>query len=150
MNKTLITWVIIVLLVIGGIMIVKNTGDESSRVEIDSGAQSAAPGVNTEIVPPVSTSTPVIVKAFTVNGSNFSFTPSTMTVNKGDTVRITFVNQNGMHDWRLDEFNANTSVIQGGQSETIEFVADKTGSFEYYCSVGQHRQNGMKGTLVVQ
>jgi uncharacterized cupredoxin-like copper-binding protein len=32
----------------------------------------------------------------------------------------------------------------------VQFVADKTGTFEFYCSVGNHRQMGMVGTLVVQ
>jgi plastocyanin len=89
------------------------------------------------------------VKEFTVTGSNFKFSPATMSVKKGDTVKITFINSGGMHDWVIDEFDARTSVIQDGAQETITFVADKTGSFEYYCSVGQHRANGMKGTLTV-
>ncbi|MEY4731380.1 MAG: hypothetical protein RL681_326, partial [Candidatus Parcubacteria bacterium] len=46
-------------------------------------------------------------------------------------------------------FNAATKVLTDGQSETIEFVANKAGTFEYYCSVGSHRQMGMKGTLTV-
>lgn len=90
------------------------------------------------------------VKEFTVTGKNFSFAPAAMTVNKGDRVRITFVNDSGTHDLVIDEFNVRTKVIQGGAKETIEFVADKTGSFEYYCSIGQHRQMGMKGTLTVK
>lgn len=90
------------------------------------------------------------VKTFTVNGSNFTFAPASMTVNKGDRVRIVFNNVGGNHDLVIDEFNARTKVIGNGQSETIEFTADKTGSFEYYCSVGTHRQMGMKGTLIVK
>lgn len=90
------------------------------------------------------------VKEFTVTGKNFAFAPAAMTVNKGDRVRITFVNDSGTHDLVIDEFNARTKIIQGGAQETIEFVADKTGSFEYYCSVGQHREMGMKGTLTVK
>ncbi len=97
-----------------------------------------------------STSTTSTVKEFTVIGENYSFSPSTLTVNKGDRVRITFQNKEGNHDWRLDEFSAKTSVIGTGKSQTIEFVADKAGSFEYYCSVGNHRQMGMKGTLTVK
>ena len=88
-------------------------------------------------------------KSFTVTGSNFVFSPKTMTVKKGDTVKITFVNSGGTHDWNLDEFNAHSGIIQGGASKTVTFVADKAGSFEYYCAVGQHRQMGMKGTLTV-
>ena len=59
------------------------------------------------------------------------------------------INQQGQHDWRLDEFNAATKVLKTGEEETIEFIANKTGQFEYYCSVGTHRQMGMKGTLTV-
>jgi len=89
------------------------------------------------------------VKTFTVTGGNFEFTPATMSVKKGDTVRITFMNVEGFHDFVLNEFTVATKQIQGGTEEVVEFVADKTGSFEYYCSVGKHREMGMKGTLIV-
>jgi plastocyanin len=90
------------------------------------------------------------VKEFTVTGSNFMFDPSQMRVKLGDRVRVTFVNAGGTHDWKIDEFNVGTKVIQGGQQETVEFVADRAGQFEYYCSVGTHRQMGMRGTLTVE
>lgn len=91
------------------------------------------------------------VKEFTVDGSNFKFEPSTMTVNKGDTVKVTFKNTGGFHDFVIDEFaGAKTKQIGANASETIEFVADKAGTFEYYCSVGNHRGMGMKGTLTVK
>lgn len=84
-----------------------------------------------------------------VEGSSFKFAPNRIEVKKGDTVEIVFKNTTGFHDFVIDEFDARTSQIQAGQTETITFVADKAGSFEYYCSVGTHRQMGMKGTLVV-
>jgi len=90
------------------------------------------------------------VKEFTVTGSSFKFSPATLTVNKGDTVRITFKNSGGMHDFVIDEFNASTKIIQSGETDTVEFTADKAGTFEYYCSVGNHRQMGMVGTLTVK
>ena len=90
------------------------------------------------------------VKEFTVEGQPFSFTPNKITVKRGDTVKINFVNKEGFHDFTIDEFNARTKQLQAGQSETIEFVADQTGEFEYYCSVGNHRAQGMVGTLTVQ
>jgi plastocyanin len=88
-------------------------------------------------------------KEFTVTGGNFEFTPAAMTVKKGDTVRITFKNVEGFHDFVIDEFDVATKQIQGGAEEVVEFVADEAGSFEYYCSVGSHRAMGMKGTLTV-
>lgn len=90
------------------------------------------------------------VREFTVIGDNFKFDISSITVKKGETVRVTFKNSTGTHDWVLDEFpGARTKVIGANQEETIEFVADKAGTFEYYCSVGKHRELGMKGTLTV-
>ncbi len=99
---------------------------------------------------PTATGSTAQEKTFTVEGGEFYFKPTQLTVNKGDKVKIVFNNANGFHDFVIDEFNVRTSRIQGGQSATVEFTADKNGSFEYYCSVGQHRAMGMKGTLVVQ
>lgn len=90
------------------------------------------------------------VKEFTVTGSGFKFNPATLTVNKGDMVKITFVNSGGSHDFTLDEFDVQTKTLNTGQQETVEFMADTAGSFEYYCSVANHRSMGMKGTLIVQ
>ncbi len=92
----------------------------------------------------------VNVKSFAVLGSPFKFSLSEIKVKKGDTVRIIFRNMEGTHDWKIDEFNVATKVLSVGQEETIEFIAGKTGRFEYYCSVGTHRQAGMKGALVVE
>jgi nitrosocyanin len=90
------------------------------------------------------------VKTFNVSGTGFQFNPKLITVQKGDTVKIVFNNTGGQHDFVIDEFNVRTPVINAGATSTVQFVADKTGSFEYYCSVGNHRQLGMEGTLVVQ
>lgn len=42
-----------------------------------------------------------------------------------------------------------TTQVNTGATTSVEFVADQVGNFEYYCSVGQHRANGMVGTLTV-
>ncbi|TSC82274.1 MAG: plastocyanin [Parcubacteria group bacterium Gr01-1014_20] len=90
------------------------------------------------------------VKEFTVEARSFKFSVSEMRVKSGDTVRVVFKNAEGFHDWKLDEFGVKTKQLQAGQEETVEFKVDKTGTFEYYCSVGQHRANGMKGRLIVE
>ena len=89
------------------------------------------------------------VKEFTVHAGNFFFAPKTLSVKKGDTVKITLVNDDGFHDLRIDEFNVATPRISGGAKASVTFTATKTGTFEYYCSVGDHRAMGMKGTLTV-
>ena len=89
------------------------------------------------------------VKEFVVTGQNFSFSPSVITVKKGDKVKITFKNTSGFHDFVIDNYGVATKQTQSPTTEVLEFTADKIGSFEYYCSVGTHRAMGMKGTLVV-
>lgn len=88
-------------------------------------------------------------KVFTVEGGNFKFSPNELTVNKGDVVRIIFKNIEGTHDWVSDDFNARTKIIKAGETDEIVFTADKSGNFEYYCSVGKHREMGMVGKLIV-
>lgn len=90
------------------------------------------------------------VKVFSIIGQNFSFTPSLIKVKKGDKVKIIFENTSGFHDFKIDAYGVATPQTQSPSTEVLEFTANKTGSFEYYCSVGNHRSMGMKGTLVVE
>ena len=71
-------------------------------------------------------------------------------VKEGSLIRIEFANNKGFHDWVLDEFGAATEQIRSGKTDVVEFVADKKGSFEYYCSVDGHRNLGMKGLFIVE
>lgn len=87
---------------------------------------------------------------FDVTGGSFYFTPNEIHVKKGDTVKIVFNNAGGMHNFMLDEFDVKIDTIKIGETATATFVADKTGSFEYYCGVGKHRQMGQKGALIVE
>ena len=142
--KTLLI-IIIAVVVLGGGFYYYKLGSEAPAIV--PGDQMGGQVENQPAETPVNT--PTSVKGFTVEGRKFSFTPSLLTVNKGDKVRITFKNLDGLHDLVIDEFNVRTKQIPVGE-ETMEFVADKVGSFEFYCSVGNHRAMGMKGTLVVQ
>lgn len=91
------------------------------------------------------------VKTFTVDAKNFSFSPSEIKVKKGDKVKIVMNNTQGFHDIVIDEFaNAKTKQVSSPATDSMEFVADKSGTFEYYCSVGKHREMGMFGKLIVQ
>ena len=89
------------------------------------------------------------VKEIEVGSQGLRFTITEIRVNLGDTIRLTYVNGGGRHDWALAEYRVATKVITGGQSDTIEFVADKAGDFEFYCGVPGHRQAGMVGRFIV-
>jgi len=90
------------------------------------------------------------VKEFTITGNNYSFSPANFTVKKGDKAKVVFKNVDGFHDFKIDEFNVATKKISAGQEDVVEFTADKSGSFEFYCSIGNHRAMGMKGILMVE
>jgi plastocyanin len=146
MKNVLLIIAVVALLAVGGwyYMNMNQAPVDSGAVEIGMPAPGSL-GVNEmEVV----SETGGTVKEFTVDGKNFAFTPALVSVKKGDTVRIKFVNSQGFHDFVIDEFKVATPQIKEGEA-VVEFVADKAGSFEYYCSVGSHRAMGMKGTLTV-
>jgi len=86
---------------------------------------------------------------FAMDGFNFGFSETEIRVKKGDTVRIDLTSTEGLHNWTIDEFGAETDNISVDEAASTEFVADQAGEFEYYCSVGNHRAQGMTGTLIV-
>ena len=90
------------------------------------------------------------IKTFTVLGSNFVFDTKEIRVKKGDTVTIIFGSTDGFHDFVVDAFSAKTERIKTGGKTSTTFVADTIGTYEYYCSVGSHRMNGMVGKLIVE
>ncbi len=90
------------------------------------------------------------VRTFTVHGSMFKYDVKEMRVREGEVVKIIFTNDEGFHDFVLDEFDARTEKIAAGKTVEVTFTANKKGTFEYYCSVGDHRAKGMKGTLIVE
>ncbi|MBI4015433.1 MAG: cupredoxin domain-containing protein [Candidatus Aenigmarchaeota archaeon] len=96
-----------------------------------------------------STTKEVTVIEKSVTGSSFKFEPSTISVKKGDRVKIRFVSADVGHNLMITGYGQTKVISSGAAAETIEFTADKAGTFEYYCSVGSHKALGMKGTLTV-
>ncbi|VVB53951.1 Nitrous-oxide reductase [uncultured archaeon] len=103
---------------------------------------------------PTATTTTVVAtapaKEFTMTAKQFAFDPATITVNKGDHVIIHLTSTDVAHGFAIDELNVNV-VIPAGKTADADFIADKTGTFTYYCSVrcgSGHRD--MVGTLTVQ
>lgn len=89
------------------------------------------------------------VKTFIVMGTSFAFNPSTMTVDKGDTVKLIFKDDDGSHNLIIDGYNVSTKILNQGQEQEVTFVADKKGLFKMYCSLPGHEDNGMVGKLIV-
>ena len=137
MNRNLILAVIVGIIVIAAVYAGLNM---SGQPVLQQGTNTATPAASPEVK----------VTTFNVEARPFSFTPNEIRVKKGDTVRINFTNAEGFHDLVIDEFNARTNQLQAGQSQIIEFIADREGTFTYYCSVPGHRARGMEGKLIVE
>lgn len=83
-------------------------------------------------------------------GFNYGYSVEEIRVKQGDLVKIVLTSTDGFHDWVVDEFAAATQKVNTGGVTEVEFVASEAGTFEYYCSVGQHRALGMVGQLIVE
>ena len=90
------------------------------------------------------------VKSFSLTAKNWEFVPSTITVNKGDTVKLTITATDVTHGFFLADFNV-SATLEPNQPKTVQFVADKTGTFSFRCSVFcGDGHSGMRGTLIVK
>ena len=150
MNKNITIGVIVlVVLAVGASFLFKNAPSQTLAPATQTQVTSAPTEAVSE---PEATGSAVSseTKEFTVTGANFKFDPKTITVKKGDKVKITFKSVGGFHNFVIDELNVKTSVVESGRDTTVEFTADKAGKFEYYCSIANHRAQGMVGTLTVE
>lgn len=95
--------------------------------------------------PPVSSQ----LREFNVRATQFTFDPPTITVKKGDTVKINLTSVDVSHGFAIQEFGLNI-MADAGETKSGTFIADTVGTFRSFCSVfcgGGHKQ--MEGTLVV-
>jgi len=75
----------------------------------------------------------------------------TITVNKGDTVRLVVTAKDTSHGFGIDVFNVDTGEIITGATKTVEFVASTEGTYTYHCTISCSAKHiDQKGTLVVQ
>jgi hypothetical protein len=77
----------------------------------------------------------------------------TIMVTKGNLISIHLINEdqgtlnyNHKHNFNIDEFNVHSNDLDHRQTQTITFLADKQGTFDYYNSL--HPE--MKGKIIVQ
>lgn len=91
-----------------------------------------------------------VVKSFSMTAKQWEFVPSTITVNKGDTVRLSITSTDVTHGFSLRQFGVSGN-LEPGKTVQVEFVADKKGTFTFLCNVlCGSGHSGMKGSLVVK
>jgi heme/copper-type cytochrome/quinol oxidase subunit 2 len=113
----------------------------------------STPTGTTQNPPPTTNTTSTTAskrRVFNMTAKQFAFSPSTITVNKGDTVEIHLTSQDVSHGFSISEYNINVTTSEGNP-QVITFVANQAGTFTYRCSVpcGPGHLN-MKGTLIVK
>lgn len=85
-----------------------------------------------------------------VEGGSFYYKPNEIHVKVGQPVKITLTSKDMMHDFVVDELGVQIPVTKSGETNTIEFTPSMKGTFEFYCSVGNHKAQGQVGTLYVE
>jgi heme/copper-type cytochrome/quinol oxidase subunit 2 len=79
------------------------------------------------------------VKEIPINVQSFAFTPNVINVNKGDLVRLVFTtaqddaNLYNGHGFGIEQYNVNVFLTKGS-TQTVEFLADKPGTFTFRCT----------------
>lgn len=151
MNKNIIIAIIVVaVLVLGAALLLKTAPSSQNQTSTTTQTETTTAPAEATKEPSATGSAKSDVREITVTGSSFKFDPSKITIKKGEKVKITFKNAGGMHNFIIDELGVETPIVESGKDATVEFTADKTGSFKYYCSVSNHRAMGMEGTLTVE
>lgn len=89
-------------------------------------------------------------REFTVIGRRYEFIPSRIEVSHGDLLAITLRAEDVAHSFTIDEYRI-SKRFSPGHPVTVEFCADRRGSFTFYCNLAADDGcRKMRGTLIVR
>lgn len=138
------------LLIVAAIAIFMVMGRQKPLQTVQQVAPSALPE-SPSTTPTDSGGTAKVIPEIVVTGGEYSFSPSTISLTLGEETKITFKNSGAMpHNFVSDELNLSTKTIGPGLEDSITVKVEKAGTYTFYCSVGNHRQLGMEGQLLVK
>lgn len=128
--------------------------DETASSSEDTATQTAADDSTSQSSSSSGSSTPdgQQTKNITIDSFGFGYSLSAINVSPGDVVTINLTNSGGSHDFVIDELNVATDVISGGETDSVTFTVPASAAgktFNFYCSVGNHRNLGMEGNFIV-
>jgi heme/copper-type cytochrome/quinol oxidase subunit 2 len=69
-----------------------------------------------------------------ISASQYEFNPAVISVNQGDQVTIELVSTDVVHGLYLDGYDIEITA-DPGQTATLSFIADRSGTFRFRCSV---------------
>jgi plastocyanin len=112
-------------------------------------AADAPPGTDTMLA---NESAPT-ARTLDIDMFSFGYSMDTITAKPGETITLNLTATDAMHNFVIDELNVKSATIKSGDNTTVTFTIPESAageSYEYYCSVGNHRAQGMVGTLIVE
>lgn len=156
MNPMMIAGIVVVIAVVGFFLMTKSKNNQPATEEnTETTNEQVVEQTATDVTPTAEITTDsgkveAAVKTITMEAGSFYYKPNVITVKKGEKVKVVMTAKDMMHNFNIDEFNVKSETVKSGTSTTFEFTASKTGTFEYYCAIGKHRQNGQVGKLIVE
>ena len=88
-------------------------------------------------------------KKITMTAKQWEFLPPAIEVNHGDTVELTIKSIDVTHGILIPEFGINER-LEPQKEVVINFIADKKGEFDFFCSTPCGRgHRDMRGLLIV-
>ena len=101
--------------------------------------------------PATSSSTASPVKEINISAKEFAYTPSSVSVNVGETVKINLTNDGTTtHNLTIAELGVKTKDVNPGESDSVTFTPKTTGAYTFFCSIDSHKDLGLQGTLEVR
>ncbi|HET9456123.1 MAG TPA: heavy metal translocating P-type ATPase [Candidatus Limnocylindrales bacterium] len=86
-----------------------------------------------------------------VIGRNVAFEPTEIRIRAGQWTVVEFTNLDPIfHDWEVEGLANVDAGARPGQTARLRFVIDEPGTYEYLCTVPDHAEAGMVGTLIVE
>ena len=90
------------------------------------------------------------VRVIQMRAFQFNFDPNPVVVNEGEQVKLVVTSTDVTHGFSISEFGVNVKLFPGRPS-IIDFTADKSGTFIFYCSVPcGSGHTSMRGRLIVK
>ena len=89
-------------------------------------------------------------REFTITAKDYHFSPDRLEVSQDDLVKVTVRSEDVAYSLTIDEYRLSKRVPAGGVT-TLEFRADRPGTFAFYSNLTNDSRHGStKGQLVVR
>jgi uncharacterized cupredoxin-like copper-binding protein len=95
-----------------------------------------------------------VLQTIQVSETEFAISPASIELPRAGTYEFAVTNDGQMsHALNIEESGGGNEVESGeigpGEKKTVRFTFSGDGSFEMYCPIGNHKDQGMEGTITV-